>query len=198
MSGSVGRWAASAAVVAVMIGVATSGVTYSAFSSATTGSDNRFAAGTVSIGDNDTDTALLALTDAQPGATDTGCVVVTYTGSLPANVRLRAAVSGSMAPYLNVTVTRGTDASPAFDACTGFVPDATDYLGHGAGVVYSGTLASFPQAWASGIADPPAGQPESWTTGEARVYRLAVTLANDVAAQGTSANAAFSWEARSQ
>lgn len=192
------RWTATVVVVAVAVAVAvvTSGVTYSAFSSSTTGAGNRFAAGTVQLGDNDTDTTMLTLEDAQPGATDTGCVVVTYAGSLSAEVRLHASVTGTLGPYLELTVTRGVDTTPAFDACTGFVPDGTDYLGEGAGVVYSGALADYPGGWATGVVDPPVGPVESWDTGEARSYRLSVTLANDTGAQGKSATAAFTWEAR--
>lgn len=192
------RWMATAAVVAVIVAVPATGVTYSAFSSSTTGSGNRFAAGTVNLGDNDAGTTMLALTEAQPGATDTGCIVVTYEGTLPATVRLHADVAGTMAPYLELTVTRGTDTTPAFDACTGFVPDNTDYLGLGNGVVWSGTLASYPGDWAAAVVDPPVGQVESWTTGESHSYRLSITLADDVAAEGTSATAAFTWEARNQ
>ena len=192
------RWIATLAVVAVVVAVVTSGVTYSAFSSSTTGSGNRFAAGTVDLGDNDTDTTMLQLVDAQPGAADTGCIVVTYSGTLPASVRLFATVTGTLAPYLNLTVTRGIDTTPAFDACTGFVPDTTDYLGVGAGVVYSGTLAAYPSDWGTGVLDPPVGPVEAWGTGEVRSYRVSVSLANDVGAQGKSATAAFTWEARNQ
>jgi hypothetical protein len=192
------RWLATVGVVAVAVAAVTTGVTYSAYSSATNGSGNRFAAGTVTLGDNDTDTTMLALTDAQPGATDTGCILVTYEGTLPASVRLHATVTGTMAPYLQLTVTRGTDTTPSFDACTGFAADDTDYLGQGPGIVYSGTLASYPASWSTAIADPPAGPVESWTTGEVHSYRLSVTLANDAAAAGTSATAAFTWEARNQ
>ena len=198
MTSLANRWLATLAVVAVVVAVVTTGVTYSAFSSATTGAGNRFDAGSVNLGDNDTDTVLLALTDAQPGATDSGCIVVTYDGTLPAAVRLRATVSGTLAPYLELTVTRGADATPSFDSCTGFDADDTDYLGDGPGVVYSGTLSSYPTTWAAGIVDPPVGTTESWTTGESHAYRVSVTLVNDAAAVGTSATAAFTWEARNR
>jgi hypothetical protein len=176
----------------------TGAVTFSAFSSTTGNSGNSFAAGTVLISDNDTSTAMLSLANAQPGATDTSCILVTYSGSLASTVRLYGTIAGALAPYLTLTITRGTDATPIFDDCVGFTADATDYLGAGAGVIFSGPLSGFPASYASGIVDPIPGSPESWTTSETHVYRFAVTLADDNAAQGQSATASFSWEARNQ
>lgn len=192
------RWRLLVGAALVVIALATSGATYSAFSSKSTGTGNRFAAGTVRLGDNDSDVTMLQFANAQPGTTDTGCITVTYTGTLPSVVRLTAATSGDLAAYLDVTVTRGVDNTPAFDACTGFVPDATDYQGLGPGVVYQGTLAAMPAAWATAAADPPSGTVESWTTNEARSYRVSVTLANNSAAQGKTATASFTWQARNQ
>ncbi|MDQ3758255.1 MAG: hypothetical protein M3394_10445 [Actinomycetota bacterium] len=186
------------AFVAVAAMVWSRGVTYSAFSHSGSGSSNRFAAGTVNVGDNDANETMLRLTNAQPGAADTGCIRVSYTGTLPSTLRLYATTSGAMAAHLQLTVTRGVDTTPQFDTCEGFVPDTPDYLGQGQGVVYKGTLAAFPSAWGSAPADPPSGAVESWATGEVHSYRLSVTLGNDVAAKGTTASASFSWEARNQ
>ena len=98
-------------------------------------------------------------------------------------------------PYINLTVTRGTIASPSFDACTGFSADATDYIGSGAGVVYNGTLAGFPDAWTGGIVDAPSAT-ETWTTNEVHTYRFAWTVADNDLAQGKNATQTFTWEAR--
>ena len=65
-------------------------------------------------------------------------------------------------------------------------------------MIYQGALSGFPATYAGGIVDPIPGSPETWTASEARVYRFAVTLADDNAAQGQSATASFSWEARNQ
>jgi hypothetical protein len=172
--------------------------TVAAFSAGTSNPGNSFAAGTVAIADNDAGAAVVALPSAVPGQSSTGCIAVTYSGSLAAGVRLYANLTGSLAPHLTLTVTRGTQAAPAFASCTGFTADATNYLGLGAGVVYSGTLAAFPTSYATGIVDPIPGSPESWTSGERHVYRFVVTLANTTAAQGLSQNATFTWEARNQ
>ncbi len=162
--------------------------------SANTG--NGFAAGTVNLTDNDTGAAGLTLSSALPGTSDTSCIRVTYGGSLDAGLRMYANVSGSLAPYLTLKVTRGTDASPSFDSCGSFTPDATDYRGFGPGVVYSGPLSAYPASYDVGVVDPPTGPVETWSPGENRSYKLTVTLGDDPAAQGLSAGATFSWEAR--
>jgi hypothetical protein len=184
----------------VLGGLATvSGVaTYSAFSSQTSNTGNSFAAGTVLIADNDLGSAMLSLSNAQPGATDMTCILVTYSGSLPSTVKLYGSIAGALAPYLTLTITRGTDADPVFDDCVNFQPDGTNYVGAGNGVIYQGALSAFPGSYAAGLVDPLAGSPETWTTGEARVYRFVVTLADDNGAQGQTATASFSWEARNQ
>jgi predicted ribosomally synthesized peptide with SipW-like signal peptide len=179
--------------------VAVSGAaTYSAFSSQTSNSANTFEAGTVLITDNDLDGAMLSLSNAQPGASDTSCILVTYSGSLSSTVRLYGSIAGALAPYLTLTITRGDDPSPVFDDCIGFVADSTDYIGAGQGVIYQGALSAFPASYATGLVDPLAGSPETWTTGESRVYRFVVSVINDNNAQGQSATASFSWEARNQ
>ncbi len=173
-------------------------VTYSAFSSQTSNTGNSFAAGTVLITDNDLGSAMLALSNAQPGATDTSCILVTYSGSASSTVKIYGSIAGALAPYVTLTITRGTDVDPIFDDCVNFQPDGTDYVGAGNGVIYQGALSAFPAGYATGLVDPLAASPETWTTGEARVYRFAVTLADDNGAQGQSATASFTWEARNQ
>jgi hypothetical protein len=182
----------------VAIGVSAGSATYAAFSGTTSNSGSTFSAGSVVLADNDSGASLLSLSSAKPGNSDTGCIRVTYTGTLSARLRLYAAVTGSLAPYLNVTVTRGTDSSPSFDSCTNFTADATNYIGQGAGVIYSGTLSGFPTTYAAGIVDPTSGSPATWTNPTSRSYKIAVSLANNAAAQGLSGTASFTWEARNQ
>jgi hypothetical protein len=162
--------------------------TFSAFSSTTSNPGNTFSAGTVTIGDNDAGGALYSLTDQTPGATVTRCIKVTYTGTLDADVKLYTpSTIGSLGPFLNLTVTPGTQATPTFPSCTGFTPDA-------GGAIFTGTLAAFAAAhpsYAAGLADSP-GAGTEWATDDAVVYRFEVTLADDNAAN------AFTWEARNQ
>ena len=180
------------------VGVAAGVGSYSAFTATTTNAGNTFASGSVAINDNDGNGAMLALTNAKPGDSDTSCIRVQYTGSLASTVRLYASLSGTLPQYLTLTVTRGTDPTPLFDDCIGFVADATDYIGAGAGVVYSGDLSAFPTTYAAGLVDPTSGAPESWTNGEEHFYRFAVTLQDNDAAKSQNGTAAFTWEARNQ
>ena len=97
-------------VVAVLGGLAAFGA-YSAFSATTSNDNNQFAAGTVAIGNNAV-SPLYSVSNATPGtASADHCIKVTYSGSLAASVKLyRSALTGGtgLAPYLTVTVTKGT------------------------------------------------------------------------------------------
>jgi hypothetical protein len=169
--------------------------TFSAFSASTSNAANSFAAGTVAIGDNDGGGAV-ALPGLTAGDNVTGCIAVTYTGTLDAGVRLYASLSGTLGPYMTLTVTRGTDPTPAFSSCTSFTPDTTNYLGLGPGVLYNGLVSGFPTTYATGIVDPLSGSPETWTTSEQHSYRFSITVANNLQAQGKSETTGFTWEAR--
>lgn len=194
-----GLWAAGLAMLAA-IGAVVSLGTFSAFSSTTSNTGNTFAAGTVTIGDNDAGAALYSLAGQLPGATVTRCIKVTYTGSLEADVKLYTpSTIGTLGPFLNLTVTPGTQATSTFPACTGFTPDAS-------GAIFTGSLSAFAAAhptYAAGLADYPAAGTE-WATDDAVVYRFEVTLADDNAANGgaggalTTGTHAFTWEARNQ
>jgi hypothetical protein len=188
-------------VSALLVGVlgAIAGVgSYSAYTATTTNSGNSFASGTVAIDDNDSSTAMLALSAAKPGDTDTSCIRIRSTGTLSSTVRLYGTISGSLGSYLTLTVTRGTDSSPSFDSCTNFTADSTNYNGDGAGVIYTGNLSAFPSSYAGGIVDPKSATPETWTTNETHSYKFAVTVQDNNAAQGLTASASFTWEARNQ
>lgn len=187
----------SAAIVGAVASAAGVG-TYSAFTATTANSGNTFAAGSVSIADDDSGTAMLSLANAKPGDSDTSCIRVRYTGSLASTVRMYASVSGTLPQYLTLTVTRGTDPTPSFDDCADFAADATDYVGAGAGVVYSGSLSAFPTSYATGLVDPVTGSSESWTANEEHVYRFTVTLQDVDAAKSQTGSASFTWEARNE
>ncbi len=169
--------------------------TLAAFSSITTNPGNAFTSGTVTLADNDPGTAMLALAGAKPGDSDTSCIRVSYTGTLPSTVRLYGTTTGTgLDAYLTLTVTRGTT-SAGFDNCTGFIADTTNYLGSGVGVIYTGTLAAFADTYAAGVVDPTATA-ESWTTNETHDYKFVVTVVDSDSAQGKTATQTFTWEAR--
>jgi hypothetical protein len=187
-------------LVVVMLIATLAGVqTRAAFSATTVSAGDSFASGTVALADNDSGTAVLSLSAAVPGNSDSGCITVTYTGSLASAVRLYGTTTGTgLDTYLDLKVTRGgfSGAPPAFDSCTTFTSDATDYIGSGSGVVYDGTLQAFPDDYAAGRVDPLAAGPETWTTNEAHVYKLQITLQANPSAQGKAATQTFTWEAR--
>ena len=198
-TGTAGRLLASLAVLGAAGAVAGTG-TWSAFSSTTANTGNAFTAGTVVIGDNDAGSALYAVTGAAPGDGAEACIRVTYTGTLAADVRMyTTSTLGALAPHVDVTITPGTQASPSFPSCAGFTPDA-------GGPVFSGTLAAFAGAhsgWGGGLTLTPPGA-TSWAQGDAVVYRVQVTLADDEAANGgaggplTTGGHSFTWEARNR
>jgi hypothetical protein len=174
-----------------------SSYTFATFTSSAINASNSFSVGTVAVSDNDSGSAMLALTGAKPGDSDTSCIRITYSGSLPATVRPYGTTTGTgLDGYLTLTVTRGTLPSGTFDNCTGFTATATNYIGAGNGVVYSGTLQGFADTYADGATDPTAASPETWTTGETHDYRFQITLGNSDASQGKIATQTFLWEAR--
>jgi hypothetical protein len=183
----------------VLIATLAGAQTRAAFSATTVSAGDSFASGTVALADNDSGTAMLSLSAAVPGNSDSGCITVSYTGNLASAVRLYGTTTGTgLDAYLDLKVTRGgfSGAPPAFDSCATFTADATDYIGSGSGVIYDGTLQGFPDDYAAGRVDPLAAGPETWTTSEAHVYKLQITLQANPSAQGKDATQTFTWEAR--
>jgi len=185
-------------LVGVLGGLAGLGV-FGAFSSTTTNANNSITAGTVVIGDNDANSALYSVTNRKPGDSVTGCIKVTYTGSLGADVHIyTTSTIGTLGQYVDLTITPGTQTgTPAFPSCTGFTADA-------GGPLFSGTLQSFGStktSYATGVVDYPGTVATSWATNDAVVYQVTATLqsgAPDTAQGQTTGSHAFTWEARSQ
>ncbi|HEY2603170.1 MAG TPA: hypothetical protein VGI67_16555 [Thermoleophilaceae bacterium] len=196
---SVPRKLLASLVVIGLAAVCLAAATWSSFSTTTANPSNAFSAGTVALSDNDAGSAFSSPT-LSPGGSASGCIKVSYSGSLAAAVHLYASTTGPLAQYLNVSVTRGTQTSPTFPSCTGFSADSTNYIGSGAGVVYSGTLANLSSTYtnyANGLVDAP-GAAQTWTSGSAHAYMITVSLPSGVpaAAQGLSSSATFTWEAQ--
>ena len=179
------RLALLSALVVGLVGTVAGAGTYAAFFSTTSNGGDAFAAGTVYVSDNDAGGAIVNMSNGKP--TDTpisGCIIVTYAGSLPATGKLYGSVSGSLAPYLTLTVSEGTSSS-AFNSCATF-GSATQ--------VYNGALSAFPTTYATGIASTDT----TWTNTETHAYKFVVSVNNDAAAQGLVATATFTWEAQNQ
>jgi hypothetical protein len=190
---------AAVAALALLASLPTVGA---AFTGTTANPTNSFTAGTVILGSNTPVPAVALLTTSGARPSDppvVGCIKVTYTGSLPAQVRLFATTGGTgLATYLNLTVERGTIGNATLPDCTGFSPDSATYAAAN-GVVYSGTLASFATThgtYAAGLPDPTTASPISWTTGTTATYRFTTTIQNTVAAQGLTATPTLWWEAQ--
>jgi hypothetical protein len=166
--------------------------TFSAFSSTTSNTGNTFATGSVTLSDNDAGSAMYGVSNAGPGSSVQKCIKVTYTGSMPADVRLYTpSTLGAGANYIDLTVEQGTG-NPSFPGCTGFSAGST---------LYSGTLGGFASAknsYANGVATYPASQSQ-WNQNDAVVYRFTLTVEDTNSAQGqTIGSHDFTWEARNQ
>jgi hypothetical protein len=189
------KLAATAAVLALCALLASA--TWSNLNATASNPSNSVVAGTVKIASNSGSSAVLSLTNAKPGAVTTGCIAVTYSGTLPANVKLYGTGGGTgLNQYLTLIVTRGTfSGTPASGSCTGFTADTTNYISQGPGVMYSGALANWPATAATAQVDPTAASPESWTTGEVHGYQLQVTMGSNTAAQGLTGTETFTFQA---
>lgn len=170
---------------------------FGAFSATTTNAGNTITAGTVLIGDNDAGAAMYVVTGAKPGDSVSKCIKVTYTGSLDADVHIYTpSTIGTLGQYVDLTITPGTQPTPTFPGCTGFVADS-------GGAIYTGTLGAFgtgKNSFANGINDDPGTVATKWVTNDSVVYQITATLsasAPDIAQGLTTGLHTFTWEARS-
>jgi hypothetical protein len=150
---------------------------------------NQVSAAAVDLADNDSGTAMFSnVTGLMPGSPVDRCIDVTYSGTVdPTAVLLYAsgAPTGTLAPYLDLTVEVGSDPTPAFRDCTGFSPAATLYTGTVQGFATGhGTYAAGVSTW------DPSASPET------RTFRFRLTVQDDAAAEGLTSTFGFSWETR--
>ncbi len=179
-------------VVGALAGVGT----FSAFSSTTVNSGNSFAAGTVYISDNDAGSAMYNVSNQKPLSTVQACILLTYTGTLPSDVRLyTTSTINAVGQYIDLTVEKGTG-SGAFPSCTGFVAQGAP--------IYTGTLSNFAatrNSYVSGVAAYPGAQTQ-WNQNDTLVYRFTLTLQDNNLANGgaggplSSGVHSFTWEAQ--
>jgi hypothetical protein len=152
-------------------------------------STNQVSSAAIALTDNDSTTAMFNnVTNMVPGTTYERCIDVTYTGTVdPTAVMLYASgtPTGTLAPYLDLTVQIGADTPAAFRDCTGFVSSGT---------LYTGTLDAFATAkttYANGVSTwDPVGSPET------RTFRFVLTVQDNTAAAGKTTTFGFSWETR--
>lgn len=176
-----GAAVAALALVSTMV-VRTSSA---AFTATTENTNNSWEAGTVTLTDDDSATALFSgLTGLKPGSTEIDCIAVTYGGSLAASVKLYATITGGdgLGDYITMDIDRGTTATFAGD-CSTFAETEAD--------IYTGALSSMGTSFAGGHGTwAPAGGSETVA------YRFTYTLADNNLAQGKTATATFTWEAQ--
>ena len=179
-------------VVGVVGGLAALGV-FAAFSSQTDNPGNNVTAGSVTLADNDGGTALYSINNAKPGSTQTSCIRVNYTGSLDADVKLfTPSTIGDLGPHVTLKVESGTQVTPSFPSCTGFVAETT---------LFDAALSTFPANYTAGVSDYPGVVATKWVNTDAVVYRVTATLdanAPDTAQGDTTGSHILRWEARNQ
>jgi hypothetical protein len=178
-----------------LIAVASGRATFAAFTLTTQNANDSYAAGTVTVADNDAGTVMWDVANQEPTSPAVvRCIRVTYTGSLAAAVRLYTTTAPSaLDPFLNISVEKGSmPVGTVFPNCTGFASQAT--------IAPAGTLQAFKTArtgWANGIAAFP-GVQTTWNPGNSLVYRFTVQMQNTFAAQGLTGLVSFTWEAQNQ
>jgi len=149
----------------------------------------------VALGDDDGGVAAWQVAAGAPGRPVERCIVLNYTGSEPAEVRMYATgTPGDAGTYLDIEITAGTGGGGG--ACTGFAAAGAP--------VWSGTLADLLTGhddWEDALPLPgPSGA--AWTRDDRRTMRMRAVLRDDPAANGGPAGPlvtgthGFVWEAR--
>ena len=172
---------------ATMAGVLASGMlvwgsSNAMFNGKTANPASSWSAGTVSISDDDGAAAMFTTTGILPGDTGQKCITATYTGSATAGVKVYGSLTGTLGPYVDLTIEQGTGGS--FASCTGFVSALST----------TATMSAFVAAssnYGTGFG--------SWTptaNGQTRVYRVSWAIRADNAAVSRTAGLTLTWEAQ--
>lgn len=226
------RWALGAASVTVAALLASGLVwrsSYAAFRASTQSPGGSWQSGAVTVTSDQTGSAVLTVAAAKPDASlntlappagpgpfvagssasgGSACVKVTYTGSVPANVRMFATAGsfvntgpdGGLGPFLLFSVDTGTNSGAGPDvACAGFGNGGAGSYLYGSSSnstvrlgTNSGAAGNFPTTYAGGLPWNGATQNTS------KWYRLSWLLPMNAAstAQGESVAVTFTWEAQ--
>lgn len=194
--------AAALSPVLALAALLTMSTTNAAFNALTSNLGNSLSSATVTLADSQGGTSAGAVgtalwtssTGLVPGSTDTRCIKVTYNGSVTAQVRFyvaSGALTGTLGPYLRVSVSEGT---------VGAAADCSDFGGTVTSLYNPGdtddaqtlsALAAANTSFASGLST---WQPTG--SGQFRTYRITWTVLADNGGQNKTASVAFSWEAR--
>jgi predicted ribosomally synthesized peptide with SipW-like signal peptide len=178
-------------VLIVAVGGALAGFgVYAAFSSTTSNPNNSFAAGTVTLTDNDGNVALFTdAINAQPDVDYDRCVRVTYAGSLDANVKLYTSAISADGSKVNIQVDK---------SATGSQADCSDF-GAATNVYAETALSAFGSShssYSNGLAVNP-GSATNWVQNDAVTFRFRLSIPDLQANEGVSVSPfALTWEAR--
>lgn len=193
-----------------MLGLLIVAATWAAFSDTSANAGDRWDAGSVDISDNDNGTAALYdLFDgtpyAKPGDSDSGCIKITYNGSLNSTVRLYGSNdlnANALDDQLTLAITSGTG-NATNNQCT-----ASEFTAAGStGDVYNGSLANFMSTYNDYTDNLSlnAGGDAVWSQNETVTYKFEVTLTDDADVNDansktstgfTTGSHSFVWEAR--
>jgi hypothetical protein len=181
----------TAAIVAVLLGMSCAATlvlhtSRAAFTASTVNSGNRFTAATVELRDDDRGRAAFTAKGLLPGDSAGRCVLVTYTGTAPAAVKLFVdpdTYAGDLGQYLELTIEVGKGGR--FDSCAGFIKTET---------VYSGKLAALAAASTDYEGGVGAFTPAHF--GTSVTYRFTYRVCDNNGGQGGTVAADFVWEAR--
>lgn len=162
-------------------------VSDAAFTATTVNGGNSLAAGDVVLSDDDAGSAMFTLSNMKPGTTATECVLVSYSGSLDASVKLYASIAGGsgLEEFVDLSVYRGAGGDSS--GCGAFVSAETVFTGTLKG--FTDTHTSF--ATGAGTWTPAGGAPVDGMT-----YKFVVTLEDNNSAQGLTSSQTFTWEAQ--
>lgn len=164
---------------------------WSAFTAETSNPDNNWAAGSVTLTDDDANAAAFTVTNIAPGQSGTKCIKVDATTGPASTVKMYAAdATGDLAPHITVSVDIGTGGT--FANCTGFTPDAG-----GTGIVSGTPLSGLATTFATGYGtfDVPAN-----SSAATKTYRIAWTFPSTIpqatldGLQGDTGSVDFVWQ----
>jgi hypothetical protein len=190
-----GRKVLASIVVIGALGALLGSGAFSAFTATTSNSGNSITSGTVKVDQHAGATTLYNVTNQKPGDATTGCVRVTYSGSLAATVHLYTTSSVTNGSSYNLKVERGSGLSSPDNTmnCTGFAASST---------LYNNTLGTFASTftdYATGAAGKAADA--AWATSDAVDYKFTITQNDDTTPNAHTSTASsgshtFVWEAR--
>jgi len=157
------------------------------FAATTENPGSAFTAGSVTISDNDSGTAMFPLLNMEPSNPAVGCIEVTYAGSLDPQVRAYGASTAGdgLEAYIDLTIERGTG------TCAAFVADAAVWTNGTDGDL--GIFLGAATDYATGVDtwQPTGGAPDDTVP-----YRFTVDLQDNPLAQGKAVTVTFTWEAQ--